>query len=259
MSGAPVLEERVTRLAGVGPAAARQLEVLGVVTVRDLLEHYPRRYADAGEVVDLSQVEVGAPATLVGEVIDAQVRALAPKGGGRGRRDLAELVVRQAGGAVFRVTFFNQRWMAERLAPGTVAAFSGKVGEFRGQLQLAAPKVEVLGHVRAGRSAEDVAEELRHQRLLPIYPAGGALTMLAFWTREMFSGHPSHPYAGILLFMILPGLFQGGTKFKIKSGVEQLRLLLGEAFDFTNIEPLAQHALRQAARIRRGEDRARMS
>jgi len=176
MSGAPVLEERVTRLAGVGPAAARQLEVLGVVTVRDLLEHYPRRYADAGEVVDLSQVEVGAPATLVGEVIDAQVRTLAPKGGGRGRRDLAELVVRQAGGAVFRVTFFNQRWMAERLAPGTVAAFSGKVGEFRGQLQLAAPKVEVLGHVRAGRSAEDVAEELRHQRLLPIYPAGGALT-----------------------------------------------------------------------------------
>jgi ATP-dependent DNA helicase RecG len=83
--------------------------------------------------------------------------------------------VRQAGGGVFRVSFFNQRWMADRLAPGTVAAFSGKVGEFRGQLQLASPKVEVLGHVRAGRSAEEAAEELQHQRLLPIYPATGAL------------------------------------------------------------------------------------
>jgi ATP-dependent DNA helicase RecG len=181
-----MLDERVTRLTGVGPAAARQLEALGITTVRDLLEHFPRRYADAGEVVDLSQVEVGAPATLVGEVIDTSVRRLGPKGGARGgatggargggRRDLAELTVRQAGGAVFRVTFFNQAWMADRLAPGTVAAFSGKVGEFRGQLQLAAPKVEVLGHVRAGRSAEDVAEELRHQRLLPIYPASGALS-----------------------------------------------------------------------------------
>jgi len=176
------IDEPVTRLAGVGPAAARQLATLGIRTVRDLLEHYPRRYADAGEVVDLASVEVGQPATLVGEVIDTNVRPLAPKGGGaprgggaRGRRDIAELTVRQAGGAVFRVSFFNQRWMADRLAPGTVAAFSGKVGEFRGQLQLAGPKVEVLGDVRAGRSAEEVADELRHQRLLPVYPATAAL------------------------------------------------------------------------------------
>jgi ATP-dependent DNA helicase RecG len=175
-----MLDEAVTRLTGVGPAAAKHLATLGVRTVRDLLEHYPRRYADAGEVVDLSAVEVGAPATLVGEVIDTQVRTLGPRaGGGRGgrggRRDIAELVVRQAGGGVFRVSFFNQRWMAERLAPGTVAAFSGKVGEFRGQLQLAAPKVEVLGHVRAGRSAAEAQAELEHQRLLPVYPATGAL------------------------------------------------------------------------------------
>ena len=168
-----MLDEAVTRLPGIGPAAAKQLATLGVRSVRDLLEHYPRRYADAGEVVDLSAVEVGQPATLVGEVIDAQVRRIAPKG--RTRRDIAELVVRQSGGAVFRASFFNQRWMADRLAPGTVAAFSGKVGEFRGQLQLAGPKVEVLGHVRAGRSAEEAAEDLRHQRLLPVYPATGAL------------------------------------------------------------------------------------
>ena len=168
-----MLDEPVTRLQGVGPAASRQLATLGVHSVRDLLEHYPRRYADAGEVVDLAAVEVGQPATLVGEVIDAQVRRIAPKG--RSRRDIAELIVRQSGGAVFRVSFFNQRWMVDRLAAGTVAAFSGKVGEFRGQLQLASPKVEVLGHVRAGRSAEEAAEDLRHQRLLPVYPASGAL------------------------------------------------------------------------------------
>ncbi len=173
-----MLDEAVTRLSGVGPAVAKQLAVVGVRTVRDLIEHFPRRYADAGEVVDLATVEVGGPATLVGEVVESHVRPLAPRAGGgagRGRRDIAELVVRQAGGGTFRVSFFNQRWMAERLGPGTVAAFSGKVGAFRGQLQLAAPKVVVLGHVRAGRSAEEVAEELRHQRLLPIYPATAAL------------------------------------------------------------------------------------
>jgi ATP-dependent DNA helicase RecG len=95
-----MLDEPVTRLPGVGPAAARQLATLGVRSVRDLLEHYPRRYADAGEVVDLASVEVGQPATLIGEVVDAQVRRIAPRG--RARRDVVELVVRQAGGEIGR-------------------------------------------------------------------------------------------------------------------------------------------------------------
>jgi ATP-dependent DNA helicase RecG len=180
MSDAGLLDAPVTRLDGVGPAIARRLADLGITTVRGLLEHYPRRYHDAGEVVDLSQVVVGAPATLVGEVIDAGTRQLAPRAGragsGRGRgRGIAELTVRQSGGAVFRVAFFNQPWLAERLAPGTVAAFSGTVGEFRGQLQLASPRWHVLGRIRAGLDVESAAAELSHQQLLPVYPASAAL------------------------------------------------------------------------------------
>jgi ATP-dependent DNA helicase RecG len=179
MSEAGLLDAPVTRLEGVGPAIGRRLADLGITTVRDLLEHYPRRYHDAGEVVDLAQVVVGGPATLVGEVIDAHARQLGPRPGGGGRggrgRGIAELTVRQAGGAVFRVAFFNQPWLAERLAPGTVAAFSGTVGEFRGQLQLASPRWHVLGRIRAGLDVEAAAAELRHQQLLPIYPASSAL------------------------------------------------------------------------------------
>jgi hypothetical protein len=37
-----------------------------------------------------------------------------------------------------------------------------------------------------------------------------ALTMLAFWTRDLLSERPSHPYEGILLFLVLPGLFVFG-------------------------------------------------
>jgi ATP-dependent DNA helicase RecG len=180
MSATPLLDAPVTRLDGVGPAIGRRLAALGIATVRDLLAHYPRRYHDAGEIVDLAEVVVGAPATLVGEVIDAHARQLGARGGGRGGargrgRDLTELTVRQAGGAVFRVAFFNQPWLAERLAPGTVAAFSGTVGDFRGQLQLASPRWHVLGRIRAGLDVEAAAAELSHQQLLPVYPASGAL------------------------------------------------------------------------------------
>lgn len=170
------LDDRVTALEGVGPRLAATLEeVLGVRTIRDLLEHYPREHRDAGAVLDLGEVEVGAPATLIGEVIGWETRVVPPRGRRRQPLDLATGRVRQASGAVFTVTFFNQRWRPTRLPAGTVAAFSGEVGRFRDQLQLASPDVQVLGRVAAGLDAATAAERLDHQQLLAIYPASEAL------------------------------------------------------------------------------------
>jgi ATP-dependent DNA helicase RecG len=163
------LDDRVDVLPGVGPKARTGLaEAFGITTVRDLLEHYPRRYEDAGEVLDLSQVREGEPATLLGEVLDWSTRRIP----GRGRKrplQIAEGRVRQASGAIFTVTFFNQNWRANQLGPGTVAAFSGKVKRFQRNLQLASPDVQILG--RAGLGDDDPAARLQHQRLLAVYPA----------------------------------------------------------------------------------------
>lgn len=170
------LDDRVTALPGVGPKlAARLSDAFGIHTIRELLEHYPRRYHDAGEVLDLSDVEEGAPATLLGEVLDWSTRRIPPKGKRSRPLDLAEGRVRQASGAVFTVTFFNQRWRASSLPPGTVAAFSGTVKRFRRELQLASPDVQVLGRVGSGTDAASAAERLDHQRLLGVYRATDTL------------------------------------------------------------------------------------
>ena len=170
------LDDRVTALPGVGPKLAGRLdEAFGIRTVRDLLEHYPRRYHDAGEVLDLGDVEEGAPATLLGEVLDWSTRRVPPRGKRSRALDLAEGRVRQASGAVFTVTFFNQRWRASTLPPGTVAAFSGTVKRFRRELQLASPDVQVLGKVGSGTDAASAAERLDHQRLLAVYRATDGL------------------------------------------------------------------------------------
>ncbi len=170
------LDDRVTALAGVGPKLAGRLaESFGIDTVRDLLEHYPRRYQDAGQVLDLSDVSEGDPATLIGEVLATDARRIPPGKGRRRSLDIVELRVRQASGAVFTATFFNQRWRERALSAGTVAAFSGKVKRFRGSLQLASPDVRVLGRVAAGLDAEAAAARLEHQRLLPVYPAADGL------------------------------------------------------------------------------------
>ncbi|MFA9444770.1 ATP-dependent DNA helicase RecG [Egicoccus sp. AB-alg6-2] len=171
MSPLRSLEDRVDALDGVGPKARDALaEAFGIITIRDLLEHYPRRYQDAGEVLDLSEVRTDEPATLIGEVLGWNRRRV-PKRGQRRPLDIAEGQVRQASGRVFVVTFFNQSWRANQLAPGTVAAFSGKVKRFRNDLQLASPDVEVIGRVAAGIDPDAAAERLRHQRLLAVYPA----------------------------------------------------------------------------------------
>ncbi len=165
------LDDRVTVLEGVGPKLAGRLaDGLGIRTVRDLLEHYPRRFQDAGEVLDLSEVVEGEAATLLGEVLEWSTRRI-PKRGRKRPLDLAEGRVRQASGAVFTVTFFNQNWRAKQLSPGTVAAFSGTVKRFRSTLQLATPDVQVLGRVSAGLDTDEAAERLRHQRLLGVYAA----------------------------------------------------------------------------------------
>ena len=43
-----------------------------------------------------------------------------------------------------------------------------------------------------------------------ILTTSSALTLLAFWAMEVTSSHPTHPYAGILLFLILPAVFVFG-------------------------------------------------
>lgn len=169
------VSDPVTALDGVGPTIARRLrEALGIVTIGDLVEHWPRRYQDAGEVLDLAQVVEGEPATLLGEVLGATSRQTPARGK---RRSLAivEVEVRQASGQLFAVTFFNQRWRAQQLKAGTVAAFSGPVKRFRGQIQLTSPDVQILGSVGADASLDDAERRLQHQRLLAVYPSTDGL------------------------------------------------------------------------------------
>jgi ATP-dependent DNA helicase RecG len=142
---------------GVPAALARTLEeAFGYHTVRDLLEHYPRRYLTRGELTDLAHAKKGAEVTLVGTV-----RNLAKK---QPRRNLRILEVRVADDSgAWVCTWFNQPWHAQKLTVGTVAAFSGKLAWKAGRLGMANPGYEVL---REGDDPEGFANEV-----IPVYPA----------------------------------------------------------------------------------------
>jgi ATP-dependent DNA helicase RecG len=149
---------------GVSAPLARTLEeAFGYRSVRDLLEHYPRRYLTRGELTDLAHAKKGAEVTLVGTV-----RNLAKKQPRRNLRILEVRVVDDSGAWV--CTWFNQPWHAQKLTVGTVAAFSGKLAWKAGRLGMANPGYEVL---REGDDPEGFANEV-----IPVYPA----------TKEVSSG-----------------------------------------------------------------------
>jgi ATP-dependent DNA helicase RecG len=167
MPDPPVPDPLGTPLAkapGVSAALAKTLqEAFGYRNVRDLLEHYPRRYLTRGELTDLAHAKKGAEVTLVGTV-----RNLARK---QPRRNLRILEVRVADDSgAWVCTWFNQPWHAQKLTVGTVAAFSGRLAWKAGRLGMANPGYEVL---REGDDPEEFANEV-----IPVYPA----------TKEVSSG-----------------------------------------------------------------------
>jgi ATP-dependent DNA helicase RecG len=141
----------------VGDKTAKQLEKLGVVTVGDVLRHYPRRYYERGELTDLSRLVPGDLVTVQATVASVKGHRIRPK---LHKTD----VVISDGRSPATVTFFNQPYRERLLTAGQEVFFAGKVEVFRGRVTLTNPEVAV------GDDAEEFAGGL-----IPVYPATAGL------------------------------------------------------------------------------------
>jgi ATP-dependent DNA helicase RecG len=61
-------EDPLSAVPGVGPKLAAQLAGLGLLVVRDLVQHYPRDYLDYANLVRIAALEPGSTATIVARV-----------------------------------------------------------------------------------------------------------------------------------------------------------------------------------------------
>jgi ATP-dependent DNA helicase RecG len=147
----------VSRLTGVGSALEERLAIMGIESVLDVLQHYPRRYIDRTHRSEIAALAVGEEATVFGEVRRVHGRRT------RNGRALVEVVVTD-GTSYLTCTFFNQAWRERQLTPETEVALFGKVDVYRGKRQMTNPVVDVVG--RSGESD-------RTGRVVPIYPQSG--------------------------------------------------------------------------------------
>ena len=144
----------------VGAKASRALQAqLGLKTAGDLLRHYPRRYVGKGSLDEISGLVVGEHATLIAVVERAVPRPM------RNRRGtLLAVTIRDGQGRTMECTFFHGERMQHVIRPGLRALFAGKVGTFRGKLQLTHPQFEAL------------APDEEDRPFIAVYPATAKLS-----------------------------------------------------------------------------------
>ncbi|MEU6946044.1 ATP-dependent DNA helicase RecG [Streptomyces sp. NPDC046316] len=174
MERVPVLDEPLKNLLGAATAKV-MAEQLDLRTVGDLLHHYPRRYAERGELTALADLPLDEHVTVVAQVADARV--LTFNKGGRGKGQRLEVTITDGSGRM-QLVFFGRavHFHQKELLPGRRGMFAGKVGVFNRKLQLTHPEYKLLDAESSDETVKAFAGEL-----LPIYPA---CKQLESWTIE---------------------------------------------------------------------------
>ncbi len=126
---------------GVGPARAKTFAQMGVETVGDLLEYYPRDWVFAPSPIKIGELGPNETASVIGLVESTDYQNYR-------RPPLFEAMVSDETGTC-RVVWFHGGYLRNQLQPGQIVMLSGKVTLFKHQLQMTNPKFMVLDQAQA--------------------------------------------------------------------------------------------------------------
>ena len=153
------LSDPVTILKGVGPARAKQFEQLNIVTLEDLICHFPRGYEDRTRLVNIDSLRPDEPACFRATVMGTPRTSHVRKG-----LDITKLQVADHT-ARLTLTFFNQKFTTEQLRYGEEYIFYGAVsGDFIGY-NMTSPVFEPVD-----------SPAVLTRRVLPVYPLTAGLS-----------------------------------------------------------------------------------
>lgn len=152
------LETPVQYLKGVGPTRAEAMAELGVHTVRDLLEYYPRDWVFMPEPIPIARMQAGKKVSLMGLIESTDYQPYR-------RKPVFEVMLADETGYC-RVLWFHGGYLVSQLEPGKYILIHGTVSRYKHMLQMTNPKFIILEGPRA-----DAGEPFSG----PVYPASGKL------------------------------------------------------------------------------------
>ena len=133
----------VRYLKGVGPKTAERFEKLGIVTLADLLCHYPRRYIDFSKPYSIAEAPADTECVVKAEVFAKPGGRILP-GGRRMERITAGDDV-----ASLEITWFNNPYATQKLQLGQEYYFQGIVTGGMLRRQMVNPQVRTAEQIKA--------------------------------------------------------------------------------------------------------------
>lgn len=196
----------------------------GFRTVKDLLDHYPRRYEDRRRF-DAYPAEAGAGAVcLRGTVIDTRNRF-----GGRMR--FYEAIVADTKGAGIGPTtitcrWFNMPYLSKVLAAGQDIVFHGKPKLFQERIVIDHPEFEVV--------TDDSTTSIHLERVVPIYRNVSGISQrrlrelihkllqeTPLTSQESYSVDPTYPWAEALAEIHFPSSIEQAEAARRRFALEE--------------------------------------
>lgn len=114
------LDTPIGKLPRINERYLKKFHKLGLITVRDLLYHFPNKYDDYSKIVPIASLKLDETATIQGivEKID-NIRTF------KKRMSLTEALIRDNSGQI-KVIWFNQPYLIKNIFPGRNISLSGK-------------------------------------------------------------------------------------------------------------------------------------
>ena len=147
-----LISASVKVLQGVGPARVKAYEKLGIISVSDLIYHYPRAYENRGDVKLLSECVSGEKCSVVLVIGTSPKKTMIKRG-----MVLLRFTAYDESGSC-EITFYNQNYLADKFPLGAEFRFYGKIERVGKRYKMSSPTYEMCG------------DGIELPPLVPIYP-----------------------------------------------------------------------------------------
>lgn len=158
-----LFSDDILSIKNIGEERAKKLKKLGINTVNDLIEYFPRHYDDRSNVSPIKDVEKDKINTVKGKII-SKLETIKIKHINVTKTRIDD------GTGILEIVWFNQPYLKNTIIQKKEYIFTGKIVEKYGRIQLESPDYEIL----------DGKETLSNGRIVPVYSSTYKFTQKLF-------------------------------------------------------------------------------
>ena len=153
------------------PIQKKALAKLGILTIEDLLYHFPVRYGDTSEMKNIASLVKGETAVIFGKISGLKTSKAFIK-----KIPMGEAKITDDTGSIKCIWFF-QPYLAKMFVEESLVRIEGKVSQKKsGELYFTNPKMEKVSKLPIGVGDSLFGENGEKHTLYPIYPESRGIT-----------------------------------------------------------------------------------